>query len=100
MIHPRLQALLFIFCDICVCVQLNEALCASSPDLASPCEYQSPVDSMNTLALPVRSPRRRSMGVRKTRLCATCSMLIKPATLKNALRLSAMLTRLSPGIPL
>uniref|UniRef100_A0A671V6Q1 non-specific protein-tyrosine kinase n=1 Tax=Sparus aurata TaxID=8175 RepID=A0A671V6Q1_SPAAU len=62
MIHPRLQALLFIFCDICVCVQLNEALCASSPDLASPCEYQSPVDSMNTLALPVRSPRRRSMG--------------------------------------
>uniref|UniRef100_A0A671VAX3 non-specific protein-tyrosine kinase n=1 Tax=Sparus aurata TaxID=8175 RepID=A0A671VAX3_SPAAU len=41
---------------------LNEALCASSPDLASPCEYQSPVDSMNTLALPVRSPRRRSMG--------------------------------------
>uniref|UniRef100_A0A671V802 non-specific protein-tyrosine kinase n=1 Tax=Sparus aurata TaxID=8175 RepID=A0A671V802_SPAAU len=54
MIHPRLQALLFIFCDICVCVQLNEALCASSPDLASPCEYQSPVDSMNTLALPVR----------------------------------------------
>lgn len=55
---------------------------------------------MNTLALPVRSPRRRSMGVRKTRLCATCSMLIKPATLKNALRLSAMLIRLSPGIPL
>ncbi|XP_030261263.1 protein tyrosine kinase 2 beta, b isoform X1 [Sparus aurata] len=43
-------------------IQLNEALCASSPDLASPCEYQSPVDSMNTLALPVRSPRRRSMG--------------------------------------
>uniref|UniRef100_A0A3Q3APU5 non-specific protein-tyrosine kinase n=1 Tax=Kryptolebias marmoratus TaxID=37003 RepID=A0A3Q3APU5_KRYMA len=41
---------------------LNEALCASSPDLASPCEYQSPVDSRNTLALPVRSPRRRSMG--------------------------------------
>ncbi|KAM7367967.1 hypothetical protein PAMP_014226 [Pampus punctatissimus] len=43
-------------------IQLNEALCASSPDLASPCEYQSPVDSMTTLALPVRSPRRRSMG--------------------------------------
>ncbi|KAM8726490.1 protein tyrosine kinase 2 beta, b isoform 2-T5 [Acanthopagrus schlegelii] len=43
-------------------IQLNEALCASSPDLASPCEYQSPVDSMNTLTLPVRSPRRRSMG--------------------------------------
>uniref|UniRef100_A0A4W6BSI7 non-specific protein-tyrosine kinase n=1 Tax=Lates calcarifer TaxID=8187 RepID=A0A4W6BSI7_LATCA len=51
-------------CDwyVCLSVQLNEALCASSPDLASPCEYQSPVDSMNTLALPVRSPRRRSMG--------------------------------------
>uniref|UniRef100_A0A3P8RT52 non-specific protein-tyrosine kinase n=1 Tax=Amphiprion percula TaxID=161767 RepID=A0A3P8RT52_AMPPE len=43
-------------------IQLNEALCASSPDLASPCEYQSPVDSMNSLALPARSPRRRSMG--------------------------------------
>ncbi|XP_030576981.1 protein tyrosine kinase 2 beta, b isoform X2 [Archocentrus centrarchus] len=43
-------------------IQLNEALCASSPDLASPCEYQSPVDSRSTLALPVSSPRRRSMG--------------------------------------
>ncbi|KAK5620462.1 Protein-tyrosine kinase 2-beta [Crenichthys baileyi] len=43
-------------------IQLNEALCASSPDLASPCEYQSPVDSRNTLPLPVISPRRRSMG--------------------------------------
>ncbi|XP_008288605.1 protein tyrosine kinase 2 beta, b [Stegastes partitus] len=43
-------------------IQLNEALCASSPDLASPSEYQSPVDSMNSLALPTRSPRRRSMG--------------------------------------
>ncbi|XP_017157797.1 protein tyrosine kinase 2 beta, b isoform X2 [Poecilia reticulata] len=43
-------------------IQLNEALCASSPDLASPCEYQSPIDSRNTLALPVRSPRRRSVG--------------------------------------
>lgn len=43
-------------------IQLNEALCASSPDLASPCEYQSPVDSRNTLALPATSPRRRSMG--------------------------------------
>uniref|UniRef100_A0A672GPZ6 non-specific protein-tyrosine kinase n=1 Tax=Salarias fasciatus TaxID=181472 RepID=A0A672GPZ6_SALFA len=35
--------------------QLNEALCASSPDLASPSEYQSPVDSVNTLTLPIRS---------------------------------------------
>ncbi|XP_029351815.1 protein tyrosine kinase 2 beta, b isoform X2 [Echeneis naucrates] len=43
-------------------IQLNEALCASSPDLASPSEYQSPVDSMNALALPAHSPRRRSMG--------------------------------------
>lgn len=43
-------------------IQLNEALCASSPDLASPCDYQSPVDSRNTLALPATSPRRRSMG--------------------------------------
>ncbi|CAB1443129.1 unnamed protein product [Pleuronectes platessa] len=43
-------------------IQLNEALCASSPDLASPCEYQSPIDSTNMLTLPARSPRRRSMG--------------------------------------
>ncbi|XP_076129038.1 protein tyrosine kinase 2 beta, b [Alosa pseudoharengus] len=43
-------------------IQLNEALCASSPDLASPCEYMSPVDSTNRLMLPVMSPRRRSMG--------------------------------------
>ncbi|XP_076004826.1 protein tyrosine kinase 2 beta, b isoform X2 [Genypterus blacodes] len=43
-------------------IQLNEALCASSPDLASPCDYQSPVDSRRTLQLPIRSPRRRSMG--------------------------------------
>ncbi|XP_049613933.1 protein tyrosine kinase 2 beta, b isoform X1 [Syngnathus scovelli] len=43
-------------------IQLNESLCASSPDLAGPCDYQSPVDSMNTLPLAFRSPRRRSMG--------------------------------------
>ncbi|XP_061608987.1 protein tyrosine kinase 2 beta, b isoform X4 [Phyllopteryx taeniolatus] len=43
-------------------IQLNEALCASSPDLASPCDYQSPVDSVNTLPQPLRSPRRRSVG--------------------------------------
>ncbi|XP_072298154.1 protein tyrosine kinase 2 beta, b isoform X3 [Eucyclogobius newberryi] len=43
-------------------IQLNEALCASSPDLASPCDYQSPVDSRHTLALPATSPRRRSVG--------------------------------------
>uniref|UniRef100_A0AAQ4RBY7 non-specific protein-tyrosine kinase n=1 Tax=Gasterosteus aculeatus aculeatus TaxID=481459 RepID=A0AAQ4RBY7_GASAC len=39
-------------------IQLKETLCASSPDLASPCDYQSPVDSMGALALPaIRSPR-------------------------------------------
>ncbi|XP_037305384.2 protein tyrosine kinase 2 beta, b [Pungitius pungitius] len=44
-------------------IQLNESLCASSPDLASPCDYQSPVDSMGALALPaIKSPRRRSIG--------------------------------------
>uniref|UniRef100_A0A669DLY1 non-specific protein-tyrosine kinase n=1 Tax=Oreochromis niloticus TaxID=8128 RepID=A0A669DLY1_ORENI len=51
----------FLYISVCVCLfvsfQLNEALCASSPDLASPCDYQSPVDSSNTLALPVKSPR-------------------------------------------
>ncbi|KAL2082281.1 hypothetical protein ACEWY4_022099 [Coilia grayii] len=45
-------------------IQLNEALCASSPDLASPCDYQSPIDSTNRLMLPEVSPRRRSMGER------------------------------------
>uniref|UniRef100_A0A7N6B384 non-specific protein-tyrosine kinase n=1 Tax=Anabas testudineus TaxID=64144 RepID=A0A7N6B384_ANATE len=34
----------------------------SSPNLASPCEYQSPVDSMSTLTVPLKSPRPRSMG--------------------------------------
>ncbi|XP_061560862.1 protein tyrosine kinase 2 beta, b [Phycodurus eques] len=43
-------------------IQLNEALCASSPDLAGPCDYQSPVDSVNTLPPALRSPRRRSVG--------------------------------------
>uniref|UniRef100_A0A672GNI3 non-specific protein-tyrosine kinase n=1 Tax=Salarias fasciatus TaxID=181472 RepID=A0A672GNI3_SALFA len=36
--------------------QLNEALCASSPDLASPSEYQSPVDSVNTMGVKSRPP--------------------------------------------
>ncbi|ROL50942.1 Protein-tyrosine kinase 2-beta [Anabarilius grahami] len=43
-------------------LQLNEALCASSPDLASPCDYQSPVDSTNLLSVPKASPRRLSLG--------------------------------------
>uniref|UniRef100_A0A8C2HEU4 non-specific protein-tyrosine kinase n=1 Tax=Cyprinus carpio TaxID=7962 RepID=A0A8C2HEU4_CYPCA len=43
-------------------LQLNEALCASSPDLASPFDYQSPVDSTNMLAITTSSPRRRSLG--------------------------------------
>uniref|UniRef100_A0AAQ4S8V2 non-specific protein-tyrosine kinase n=1 Tax=Gasterosteus aculeatus aculeatus TaxID=481459 RepID=A0AAQ4S8V2_GASAC len=30
-------------------IPLKETLCASSPDLASPCDYQSPVDSMGAL---------------------------------------------------
>lgn len=71
---------------VCLSVQLNEALCASSPDLASPCEYQSPLDSMNTLALPAKSPRRRSVGVRKTQKDSaevTCSNISKLVTLKH-----------------
>ncbi|XP_059354839.1 protein-tyrosine kinase 2-beta-like [Carassius carassius] len=43
-------------------LQLNEALCASSPDLASPCDYQSPVDSTNILTITTSPPRRRSLG--------------------------------------
>ncbi|XP_051951526.1 protein tyrosine kinase 2 beta, b [Xyrauchen texanus] len=43
-------------------LQLNEALCASSPELASPCDYQSPVDSTNNLTIAKASPRRLSLG--------------------------------------
>ena len=50
-------------------LQLNETLCGSLPDLASP-NYQSPFDSTNTLQVPVRSPRRRSTGVRRTHTSA------------------------------
>uniref|UniRef100_A0A8C2B9C7 non-specific protein-tyrosine kinase n=1 Tax=Cyprinus carpio TaxID=7962 RepID=A0A8C2B9C7_CYPCA len=42
-------------------LQLNEALCASSPDLASPCDYQSPVDSTNILTITTSPPRRLSL---------------------------------------
>ncbi|XP_062858580.1 protein tyrosine kinase 2 beta, b [Trichomycterus rosablanca] len=41
-------------------IQLNEALCASSPDLASPCDYQSPVDSTNSLSILSMPARRLS----------------------------------------
>uniref|UniRef100_A0A8B9KTD2 non-specific protein-tyrosine kinase n=1 Tax=Astyanax mexicanus TaxID=7994 RepID=A0A8B9KTD2_ASTMX len=53
------------FTDSCViypCINLNEALCASSPDLASPCDYQSPIDSTNTLTVPTVAARRLSLG--------------------------------------
>ncbi|KAI4877546.1 hypothetical protein NFI96_019012 [Prochilodus magdalenae] len=43
-------------------IQLNEALCASSPDLASPCDYQSPIDSTNNLTVPTVAARRLSLG--------------------------------------
>uniref|UniRef100_A0AAY4AXF2 non-specific protein-tyrosine kinase n=1 Tax=Denticeps clupeoides TaxID=299321 RepID=A0AAY4AXF2_9TELE len=53
-------------------IQLNEALCASSPDLASPCDYQSPIDSTNKLMLPSVSLRRRSMGEADLTNSPTC----------------------------
>ncbi|KAK1795551.1 hypothetical protein P4O66_001049 [Electrophorus voltai] len=43
-------------------IQLNEALCASSPDLASPCDYQSPIDSTNNIMVPSMATRRLSLG--------------------------------------
>ncbi|XP_015213508.1 protein-tyrosine kinase 2-beta isoform X1 [Lepisosteus oculatus] len=43
-------------------IQLPESLCASSPAIASPPDYQTPVDSNNRLLLPRQVPRRRSMG--------------------------------------
>lgn len=58
---------LFFFRLLCLALpfrlQLNEALCASSPDLASPCDYQSPVDSTNILTVPSMPVRRLSLGV-------------------------------------
>lgn len=51
-------------CAVVFYFQLNEALCASSPDLASPCDYQSPIDSTNSLSIPKASPRRLSLGVK------------------------------------
>ncbi|XP_066566613.1 protein tyrosine kinase 2 beta, b isoform X2 [Amia ocellicauda] len=42
--------------------QLPESLCASSPAIASPSDYQSPIDSNNRLLLPRPLSRRRSMG--------------------------------------
>lgn len=44
--------------------QLPESLCASSPAIASPCDYQSPFDSSHLLPLPKSAPRRCSVGVR------------------------------------
>ncbi|KAJ8409155.1 hypothetical protein AAFF_G00241760 [Aldrovandia affinis] len=43
-------------------IQLPESMCASSPNLVSPCAYQSPFDSNNMLMVPRMNPRRRSMG--------------------------------------
>uniref|UniRef100_A0A8C7DMY2 non-specific protein-tyrosine kinase n=1 Tax=Oncorhynchus kisutch TaxID=8019 RepID=A0A8C7DMY2_ONCKI len=64
-------------------IQLNEALCASSPDLASPCDYTSPVDSMsNSLVVPMISPRRRSMGEGE--------LMVEPSSKEDAQRLWQM----------
>uniref|UniRef100_A0A4W5LHX1 non-specific protein-tyrosine kinase n=1 Tax=Hucho hucho TaxID=62062 RepID=A0A4W5LHX1_9TELE len=64
-------------------IQLNEALCASSPDLASPCDYTTPIDSMtNTLMVPMISPRRRSMGEGE--------LMVEPSSKEDAQRLWQM----------
>ncbi|XP_060773653.1 protein tyrosine kinase 2 beta, b isoform X2 [Neoarius graeffei] len=60
-------------------IQLNEALCASSPDLVSPCEYQSPVDSTNKLTIPSMPPRRLSLGEGE--------FSVGPSTMEDAQRL-------------
>ncbi|KAJ8008671.1 hypothetical protein DPEC_G00080840 [Dallia pectoralis] len=61
--------------------QLSEVLCASSPDLASPCDYNTPADSKsNTLMLPrIMSPRRRSMG--------ESDFIVEPSSKEDAQRL-------------
>ncbi|XP_038824647.1 protein-tyrosine kinase 2-beta-like [Salvelinus namaycush] len=64
-------------------IQLNEALCASSPDLASPCDYTTPVDSMsNSLVVPMISPRRCSMGEGE--------LMVEPSSKEDAQRLWQM----------
>ncbi|XP_045577129.1 protein-tyrosine kinase 2-beta [Salmo salar] len=64
-------------------VQLNEALCASSPDLVSPCEYTTAVDSRsNTAVVPMMSPRRRSMGGGE--------FIVEPSSKEDAQRLWQM----------
>ncbi|TSK58082.1 Protein-tyrosine kinase 2-beta [Bagarius yarrelli] len=60
-------------------IQINEALCASSPDLASPLDYQSPVDSTNNLTIPSMPARRLSLGEGKFSL--------KPSSMEDAQRL-------------
>uniref|UniRef100_A0A4W4HQE7 non-specific protein-tyrosine kinase n=1 Tax=Electrophorus electricus TaxID=8005 RepID=A0A4W4HQE7_ELEEL len=52
---PKVQSGLLALCTLS---QLNEALCASSPDLASPCDYQSPIDSTNNIMVPSMATRR------------------------------------------
>uniref|UniRef100_A0A6Q2ZCU6 non-specific protein-tyrosine kinase n=1 Tax=Esox lucius TaxID=8010 RepID=A0A6Q2ZCU6_ESOLU len=61
--------------------QLGEVMCASSPDLASPSDYTTPVDSKsNTLILPrIMSPRRRSMG--------EADFIVEPSSKEDAQRL-------------
>uniref|UniRef100_A0A8C7JX06 non-specific protein-tyrosine kinase n=1 Tax=Oncorhynchus kisutch TaxID=8019 RepID=A0A8C7JX06_ONCKI len=64
-------------------VQLNEALCASSPDLVSPCEYTTVVDSRsNTVVVPMVSPRRCSMGEGE--------FIVEPSSKEDAQRLWQM----------
>ncbi|XP_041726001.1 protein tyrosine kinase 2 beta, b [Coregonus clupeaformis] len=64
-------------------IQLNEALCASSPDLVSPCEFTTPVDSRsNALMVPTVSPRRCSMGEGE--------FVVEPSSKEDAQRLWQM----------
>uniref|UniRef100_A0A8C9U066 non-specific protein-tyrosine kinase n=1 Tax=Scleropages formosus TaxID=113540 RepID=A0A8C9U066_SCLFO len=55
---------------------LPESLCASSPAIASPCDYQSPFDSSNKLTVPKMSPRRE--------------LIIEPSSKEDAQRLWEM----------
>uniref|UniRef100_A0AAR2KN93 non-specific protein-tyrosine kinase n=1 Tax=Pygocentrus nattereri TaxID=42514 RepID=A0AAR2KN93_PYGNA len=60
-------------------VLLLLTLCASSPDLASPCEYQSPVDSTNSLTVPTMAARRLSLGEGE--------FVVGPSSMEDAQRL-------------
>ncbi|XP_048842301.1 LOW QUALITY PROTEIN: protein-tyrosine kinase 2-beta-like [Brienomyrus brachyistius] len=61
--------------------QLPESLCASSPAIASPCDYQSPFDSSHLLPLPKSAPSPLQCGG---------DLIIEPTSMEDAQRMWEM----------